>query len=137
MKKDSNKWAEMFSNTEDGKKWKAYAMSKFATAMMSINLAEEPFVSAVAVHPGAVRTEMTHKISQKTRKYTKIFKGMLIDAEEAAKNVVKCVDGEYLPGQYQNAKKVGKLSRAVRSSVYCKYLEEMSKELLREKKYYL
>lgn len=65
-------------NTENGKKWKAYSMSKFATAMMAINFGRIGGVSAVAVHPGAVQTQMTQKLSQRTQKYGKIFKGILI-----------------------------------------------------------
>uniref|UniRef100_A0A914C7W5 Uncharacterized protein n=1 Tax=Acrobeloides nanus TaxID=290746 RepID=A0A914C7W5_9BILA len=130
VKKTSDKWQKMFSDTENGKKWKAYAMSKFATAMMSVNLSQLPGVTAVAVHPGAVRTEMTCKISQKTQKYGKIFKGMLISPEEAAENVFNCVEREYQTGQYQNAKKVSKLSKSVRNEQYCKSLEILSHQLL-------
>lgn len=132
IKKEPTKWEQMFNPAESNAKWRTYALSKFATAMMAINLNKLPNVTACCVHPGAVRTSMTQNISPSTRKYLGVLKGMLISPEEAAENVVKCIETEYLPGQYQNAKKIGKLSKAVRDERYCLALSMLSEKLLKD-----
>lgn len=54
-------------NNPESNQWKAYAMSKFATALLASNLNKLEGVEAVAVHPGAVKTGMTDKINPKLR----------------------------------------------------------------------
>ncbi|KAH7721890.1 Retinol dehydrogenase 12 [Aphelenchoides avenae] len=115
--------------------WRSYASSKFATAVMALNLNKLHNVTAVTVHPGAVRTNMTNNISNRTRKYLTFLKSLLISAEDAAQNVVGCMENPQpmsALGLYQHAGKVNKLSKSVRRPANGEALEKMTQGLLQQ-----
>lgn len=58
VKKDDEKWMKMFECHKS--QWKSYAMSKFATAMMAMNLNKVENVTAVTVHPGKQQFALTY-----------------------------------------------------------------------------
>uniref|UniRef100_A0A915M8J8 Uncharacterized protein n=1 Tax=Meloidogyne javanica TaxID=6303 RepID=A0A915M8J8_MELJA len=79
LEKNVEKWPEMFQNA---KRWKAYALSKFATAMLAqhLNTFYGDSVKAFAVHPGAVRTQMSDNVCHKgTRKMLFFLRRLLIE----------------------------------------------------------
>jgi len=70
VEKEPAKWAPMFASS---RRWRAYALSKFATALLAQHLNQQPGVRAVAVHPGAVRTQMAQSVSLSPRKRKFLF----------------------------------------------------------------
>lgn len=65
---------------DGARRWRAYALSKFATALLARHLNGRQGVRAVAVHPGAVRTQMAQGVgTARTRKFLFFFKHMLIE----------------------------------------------------------
>lgn len=83
VEKEPAKWGQMFG---EARRWKAYALSKFATALLAQHLASEGqqrhggLVSAIAVHPGAVRTHMADcaVANPRTRKFLFFLKRIII-----------------------------------------------------------
>nr|CAD2196819.1 unnamed protein product [Meloidogyne enterolobii] len=87
LEKNVEKWPEMFQNA---KRWKAYALSKFATAMLAhhLNTFYGDSVKAFAVHPGAVRTQMSDNVCHKgTRKMLFFLRRLLIEPVSKQKKI--------------------------------------------------
>uniref|UniRef100_A0A183C3E9 SDR family NAD(P)-dependent oxidoreductase n=1 Tax=Globodera pallida TaxID=36090 RepID=A0A183C3E9_GLOPA len=100
IEKDPSKWGRMFAGA---RRWKAYALSKFATALLAQHLNTRAGVTAFAVHPGAVKTQMADGVGSKsTRKLLFFFKHMLIEPEAAAENVVFCVLNDLNTNEYRH-----------------------------------
>lgn len=82
---------------------------------------------------GAVRTQMTNNISNRTRKYLAFLKSLLISAEDAAQNVVSSMENPQpltALGLYQHANKISKLSKTVRSEKNLLALEKLTSSIL-------
>lgn len=83
VEKEPTKWEQMFG---EAKRWKAYALSKFATALLAQYLAnneqnkDQKLISAIAVHPGAVRTQMADcaGINPRIKKFLFFLKRIMI-----------------------------------------------------------
>lgn len=67
-------------NKNKNNQWRAYAMSKFATALLACSLNKIEGVKAVSVHPGAVRTGMSDKVSPKLRVKLEFLRKYLLTA---------------------------------------------------------
>lgn len=130
-------------NNPESNQWKAYSMSKFATALLASNLNKLEGVEAVAVHPGAVKTEMTDKINSKLRIKLNFIQKHLLSAvnnnliiirikiqEIAGKHVVYCVENEIKPDKYRNVDKTCKLNKKVLKESNLYALEKLTKQLL-------
>ncbi|KAL3108463.1 hypothetical protein niasHT_015385 [Heterodera trifolii] len=114
IEKDPSKWERMF---DGARRWRAYALSKFATALLAQHLNTREGVKAFAVHPGAVKTHMADSVGSKlTRKLLFFLKHMLIEPETAAENVVFCVLHDLGTNQYRNADRANKLASSARKA---------------------
>uniref|UniRef100_A0A1I8BL34 Uncharacterized protein n=1 Tax=Meloidogyne hapla TaxID=6305 RepID=A0A1I8BL34_MELHA len=130
LKKNIEKWPEMFQNA---KGWKAYALSKFATAILAqhLNTSFGSSVKAFAVHPGAVRTQMAENFGhKKTRKMLFFLRHLLIEPDVAAKNVLFCVDNNLKNGQYKHADCIKKFPAVVRKQKNIEGLVKTSRILI-------
>lgn len=130
VEKDPLLWPEMFRSS---RRWKAYALSKFATALLALHLNEQAGVSAVAVHPGAVRTQMADGVaSPRKRKFLFFLKRMLIEPEQAAQNVLFCVENtlDNPCAEYRHAGRLHKFPPAVCKRRNLDALVRMSRTLV-------
>ncbi|KAL3123464.1 hypothetical protein niasHT_004636 [Heterodera trifolii] len=108
VKKDPSQWGPMF---EGARRWKAYALSKFAMALLAQHLNTREGVKAFTVHPGTVKTQMAEAVGSKTfRKCLFFLKCILIKPETAAENVLFCVHNDMGPNEYRYGNRVKKLS---------------------------
>ncbi|VIO87393.1 Uncharacterized protein BM_BM9179 [Brugia malayi] len=78
--------------------------SKLATAMLACYLDRIEGIQAIAVHPGAVNTSLSSNISSRMRKILKTIHAsrFLSRVEDAARNVVECVEKGHLPNTFRN-----------------------------------
>ena len=120
-------WEKMF---REAKRWKAYALSKFAVTLLAQHLNEQKGVRAVAVHPGNVRTQMADAVGKpKMRKFLFFLKNILIEPEVAAENVCFCVERDLSEFEYRHADRVQKLTPAVLKPRNKEALIRMSKQM--------
>ncbi|KAF7636339.1 hypothetical protein Mgra_00004325 [Meloidogyne graminicola] len=124
----------MFQNA---RRWKAYALSKFGTAILAqyLNNAYGNSVTAFAVHPGAVKTQMADSVGNKgIRKMLFFLRRLLIKPEDAAKNVLFCVDNNLKNGEYKHANQIKKFPASARKQKNINALIETSRRLIGEYK---
>ncbi|VIO87394.1 Uncharacterized protein BM_BM9179 [Brugia malayi] len=95
---------KMFSPSSSTSGWLSYARSKLATAMLACYLDRIEGIQAIAVHPGAVNTSLSSNISSRMRKILKTIHAsrFLSRVEDAARNVVECVEKGHLPNTFRN-----------------------------------
>uniref|UniRef100_A0A1I8BCQ4 SDR family NAD(P)-dependent oxidoreductase n=1 Tax=Meloidogyne hapla TaxID=6305 RepID=A0A1I8BCQ4_MELHA len=130
LEKEADKWLEMF---QTAKSWKAYALSKFATAMLSHYLNSLEGVSSVTIHPGNVRTQMSDGlVNQKLRKFLFFLRRILIEPEEAALNVINCAEQNIESGMYWNVNKKRKLPKSVTKQKNLEAFIKMSREIIND-----